>query len=295
MAGVESNDAFINEVMKKAEKAAIESNGGKNWSQSKHHTAFLRVLLVCMINYKDEKTQELEGTIAKLQTEVTTQQTQITTLTTEGNAKDEIIKKQGKYITELQDEKIELQNQTDAGQQYNRRDNFKITGIPYVEGENLIDVVKSVTKHMGKEISEHDISDIHRLNNQSEANGATRVPNIICRVNRRRVKYEIMDNKKHLRAYPHPDYPNLGIYEDLTPLRSRILYALRNRKNENGSNTFKFTWSKEGRIFCRTEQQTKPGLGQKLPKPGIVNKPSDLMKLGFTEQEVKDIVCNKRI
>ena len=69
---------------------------------------------------------------------------------------------------------------------------------------------------------------------------------------------------------------------------------LRNRKNENGSNTFKFAWSKEGRIFCRTEQQSKPGLGQKLPKPGIVNKPSDLMKLGFTEQEVKDIVCNKR-
>ena len=62
-----------------------------------------------MINYKDEKTQELEGTVAKLQTEVTTQQTQITTLTTEGKAKDEIIKKQGKYITELQDEKIELQ------------------------------------------------------------------------------------------------------------------------------------------------------------------------------------------
>ena len=55
MAGVESNDAFINEVMKKAEKAAIESNGGKNWSQSKHHTAFLRVLLVCVINYKDKK------------------------------------------------------------------------------------------------------------------------------------------------------------------------------------------------------------------------------------------------
>ena len=52
---------------------------------------------------------------------------------------------------------------------------------------------------------------------------------------------------------------------------------------------------REERIFCRTEQQTKPaGPGQKLPKPGIVNTPRDLIKLGFTEQEVKAIVSNKK-
>ena len=74
-----------------------------------------------------------------------------------------------------------------------------------------------------------------------------------------------------------------------------MLYALRNRTNSSGMKVYKFTWSKEGRIFCRTEQQTKPvGQGQKLPKPGIVNKPSDLPKLGFTEQEVQDIINNKR-
>ena len=94
---------------------------------------------------------------------------------------------------------------------------------------------------------------------------------------------------------PHRDYPNIGIYEDLTPLRSRILYALRNKKNQDGNKTYKFTWSKEGRIFCRTEQQTRSsGSGNKLPKPGIVNKPSDLLKLGFTEKEVNEIIINKR-
>ena len=74
-----------------------------------------------------------------------------------------------------------------------------------------------------------------------------------------------------------------------------MLYALRNRKNLDGAKTYKFTWSKEGKIFCRTEDQTKPtGPGQKLPRPGVVNKPEDLLKLGFTEQQVQDIVTNKR-
>ena len=121
------------------------------------------------------------------------------------------------------------------------------------------------------------------------------IPGIICRVNRRTVKHEILNKKKHLRTSPHSQYPNVGIYEDLTPLRSRMLYALRNKKNENGSNVFKFTWSKEGKIFCRTEQQTKAtGPEQKLPRPGVVNKPNDLLKLGFTEQQVQDIIINKR-
>ena len=74
-----------------------------------------------------------------------------------------------------------------------------------------------------------------------------------------------------------------------------MLYALRNKKNEDGFKTFKFTWSKEGKIFCRTEEQTKPvGPGQKLPRPGVVNKPNDLQKLGFTKQQVQDIINNKR-
>ena len=94
------------------------------------------------------------------------------------------------------------------------------------------------------------------------------------------------NGKKHLRSYSHPFYPQLVIYDDLTTLSSWMLYTLQNRTNSAGTKEYKYILSKEGRIFCRTEQQTRPtGQGQKLPKPGIVNKPSDLLKLGFTDQE----------
>ena len=233
--------------------------------------------------------------VKKLQDQVVGQGVKISELTKEKNKLIKDNEDKDKLILDLQNDKVELQNQTDASNQYVRRDNFKITGVPYREDENLIEVVQSVTRHIGREIAESEISDIHRLpNNQTDTNGSS-APGIIIRVNRRRVKHEIMDKKKHLRSSPHRDYPNIGIYEDLTPLRSRILYALRNKKNQDGNKTYKFTWSKEGRIFCRTEQQTRnSGTSNKLPKPGIVNKPSDLLKLGFTEIEVNEIIINKR-
>ena len=278
---------FVNTAMVAVEQVGKDNTTGKN-GVSKLFLAMIRESMTQVAKFKQDE-------FKKLQDQVVGQEVKISELTKD---KIKLIKDnedKDKLILDLQNDKVELQNQTDASNQYVRRDNFKITGVPYREDENLIEVVQSVTRHIGREIAESEISDIHRLpNNQTDTNGSS-APGIIIRVNRRRVKHEIMDKKKHLRSSPHRDYPNVGIYEDLTPLRSRILYALRNKKNQDGNKTYKFTWSKEGRIFCRTEQQTRSsGSGNKLPKPGIVNKPSDLLKLGFTEKEVNEIIINKR-
>ena len=280
-------EAFVNTAMVAVEQVGKDNTTGKN-GVSKLFLAMIRESMTQVANYKQEE-------FKKLQDQVAGQGVKISELTKEKNKLIKDNEDKDKLILDLQNDKVELQNQTDASNQYVRRDNFKITGVPYREDENLIEVVQSVTRHIGREIAESEISDIHRLpNNQTDTNGSS-APGIIIRVNRRRVKHEIMDKKKHLRSSPHRDYPNVGIYEDLTPLRSRILYALRNKKNQDGNKTYKFTWSKEGRIFCRTEQQTRSsGSGNKLPKPGIVNKPSDLLKLGFTEIEVNEIIINKR-
>ena len=279
--------AFVNTAMVAVEQVGKDNTTGKN-GVSKLFLAMIRESMTQVAKFKQDEVKKLEDQVAG-------QGVKISELTKEKNKLIKDNEDKDKLILDLQNDKVELQNQTDASNQYVRRDNFKITGVPYREDENLIEVVQSVTRHIGREIAESEISDIHRLpNNQTDTNGSS-APGIIIRVNRRRVKHEIMDKKKHLRSSPHRDYPNIGIYEDLTPLRSRILYALRNKKNQDGNKTYKFTWSKEGRIFCRTEQQTRSsGSGNKLPKPGIVNKPSDLLKLGFTEKEVNEIIINKR-
>ena len=106
-------------------------------------------------------------------------------------------------------------------------------------------------------------------------------------------KFNLFDKKSSLRTSPHPDYPNAAIYEDLTPQRSRMLYKLRNRTDHTGNKVYKFTWTREGRIYCRTEQESqRSSPNVKLPKPHAVNRPQDLSKLGFSQQEIENIIYN---
>ena len=61
-----------------------------------------------------------------------------------------------------------------------------------------------------------------------------------------------------------------------------------NRRDQHDHKQFKFIWTKEGRIYCRTEQEANaPRLpNQKPPRPHTVNRPEDLSKLGFSKQEI---------
>ena len=78
------------------------------------------------------------------------------------------------------------------------------------------------------------------------------------------------------------------VYEDVTPLRSRIMYELRHRGNKL---TFKYVWSRGGRIYCRTPEEAKQN---PVPRHHIINKPEDLKKVGFNDTEIENIIMNRR-
>ncbi|CAL4144149.1 unnamed protein product, partial [Meganyctiphanes norvegica] len=85
---------------------------------------------------------------------------------------------------------------------------------------------------------------------------------------------------------PHPD---AAIYEDVTPLHSRILYQLRNQKDQDDNKKWKYVWSdrsRKCRINCRTLEESDM-IPQ--PEPHIVNRVEDLKNLGFTDEEINDI------
>ena len=271
------------------EKAGILANGNKPLPKF-----FMASMKEVLLHSNKSPNPDHEQEVSSLKEYISTLEGNISTLEGKLTALEGVLSDKDKTISKLSKDTEELQNQTDASNQYNRRDNIKITGVPFTQDENLNEIIKDISKHIGREVAEHEISDAHRIHVPAETSGGVRIPTIICRLNRRTVKYDLFAKKKHLRSYPHPKYANLGIYEDLSPLRSRMLYALRNKTNDNGAKTFKYTWSKEGRLYCRTEQQTQVGPGQKLPKPGVVNKPDDLMKMGFSKTEVEQIVNNIR-
>ena len=161
-----------------------------------------------------------------------------------------------------------------------------------------------IVKHTGVQLEKDDISIVHRINtyhDMGDSNTNKKASSIICKLKSRNKRSEIFDAKIQIRVKPSPPHPTAGIYDDVTPLRSRILYALRNKKVEGSDKKkYEFVWSHEGRIYCRTEDESKQKVmnhttgREVMPKPHIVNKPQDLEKLGWSRQDILDIIHNKR-
>ena len=198
-------------------------------------------------------------------------------------------------------------NQLDNVAQYSRRDNIKIVGIEPKTDEDVEQIVIDVAKDAGIEIKKDDISIAHRINTRGDAtnNNETnirgkpkKIPSIIARIKSRKLRNEIFLARKTLHENTAPTHTGARIYDDVTPLRSRILYALRNRKLP-GTETkkYKFVWSREGRIFARTEEESKMRInrnGKDIPHPPhIINNPQDLKDLGWSPEEILDIIDNK--
>ena len=207
-------------------------------------------------------------------------------------------------IDELKAENADLRFGVENASQYSRRENLKITGIPYSEGEDLKEVAKHIFKHTsGKDLEDKDISVVHRIGipkteqqNRNQTTGSVRQDkpsNIIVRYTVRDIKSEQYKNRKQIRDTAGCKYPNAAIYEDVTPLRSRIMYELRNRMDSANNKIWKFVWSRDGKIFVRTEDEAKMDKDS-APKPKCVQRPEDLKTLGFSEAEIKDIIINKR-
>ena len=210
------------------------------------------------------------------------------------------LKERDERIDNLETELRDTQYALDAQSQYNRRDNIKICGIEQKDGESTDDIVKKVAEFIGEPIEPSDISVSHRLpprNTENATETVTKHPAIICKFVRRDTRNRVIRAKKQMSVRPDCPYPDAFICEDVTPLRSRVMYQLRNRDDKKA---FKHVWSIDGRIYCRTPEQAEKAAEarrrkQKEPKATVVNDPSDLLKLGWTEGEVKAIVKNKRL
>ena len=220
------------------------------------------------------------------------------------SSRDERIDKLEAVVLELKNEIRELRQSIDDVSQYNRRDNLKIIGVPYKKDEDVIKIVKDIAKHTtGEELHDSEISVAHRImskqdrekldNLPSSASASVtpkNAPSIIVKFARRNTKTKVFESRKQTVAKPHCPYPKAEIYEDVTPLRSRILYALRNKKDSNDVKLYRYVWSREGRIYCRTDAETKVS---PQPPPHIINCPQDLLKLGWIQNEIEEIIHKK--
>ena len=153
-----------------------------------------------------------------------------TEILVELRSKEEKISSLSKEVDALRATVSKLEEQIDNNEAYERRDCLVFSGnsIPtYSTGENTINLACNLLQaKLNLEVSPSNISTGHRLGNRPASQGEDRRP-IILKFCRRDIKTDILNSCKEMKPQ------NFFANESLTPIRSKILYVLRQAKKHH--------------------------------------------------------------
>ena len=186
-----------------------------------------------------------------------------------------------KEVTFLKEKVNKLEEKIDDAEAYERRDVLVMSGeaIPPVEaGESTTDIVCELMKNkLNLVIKSGDISTSHRVGKKPSNQKVDR-RNIIIKLCRRDIKGDILAACRNIK-------PNFYVNESLTPVRSSILYVLRQAKKKR--NRLVGCSSMGGRVFAWVTQSDGQGdRNVRIP----VNTHLELMS--FCDDILKDPLSN---
>lgn len=150
----------------------------------------------------------------------------------------------------LTTEVTSLKNRVRSLEQYSRKNNVEIYGIPETPKENAMELVKDVGTALGLEIQEADISIAHRV----PAFKKDRPPSLIVQFARRTTRDSLLNRfkeKKGMTAQQvHKAFPAQNIYvnEHLAPENKHFLAKLKQKCKDVG---YDYAWCRDGRFFVR--------------------------------------------
>uniref|UniRef100_A0A1Y1M4T5 FP protein C-terminal domain-containing protein n=1 Tax=Photinus pyralis TaxID=7054 RepID=A0A1Y1M4T5_PHOPY len=123
-----------------------------------------------------------------------------------------------------------------------------------MKGEDSYAIVQKIASALSIPITKQSIDVCHRLRTPSEKNHAA----IICKFVNRYTKEEFLAKRKVKRNLSTTDIgmtigSTIYVNENLTPHRRKLLFKLRQLQKEM---KFKFTWTKNGNIFARRDEES---------------------------------------
>ena len=140
-----------------------------------------------------------------------------------------------KCITQLEAERINVENDLDALDQYSRRNRVTVHGVPACDDpENA--VIKLFSETLGVPIERAAIDRCHRLGAASMNDNKPRA--IIVTFQSYKVRQKIFNAKRCLKG------TKIVITGSLTKLRSELLHKAKSARS------VKATWTSDGRIIC---------------------------------------------
>lgn len=153
----------------------------------------------------------------------------------------------------LNSEVSSLKDRVRSLEQYSRKNNVEISGIPETPKEDVCRIVRDVGATLGVEVLENDISTAHRVPTFKK----DRPPPIIVQFCRRTIRDALIskfrDRKKMTANQIHAALPSSDVYvnEHLSPENKLFLSKLKQKCKEIG---FNYAWCRDGKFFVRRSQ-----------------------------------------
>lgn len=141
-------------------------------------------------------------------------------------------------------------------EQYSRKNNVEIGGIPVSARENVTDIVKDVGAALGVEIKEDAISAAHRVPSFKKERTPSLIVQFVSRVTRDNLISKFRDSKGLTANQVNSTFPRQNIYvnEHMSPDNKVFLSHLKSKCKEVG---YTYAWCRDGKFFARKSQGDK--------------------------------------
>ena len=162
-------------------------------------------------------------------------------------------------VYDLEQRVRNLEFDHDTLEQYTRKFNVEVHGIPECEGENLADIIIKIGQKISVDITSQDIDIVHRLRKKT----LTAKP-IIMRFTSYRKKREFYQARFNLKttkiseiieSVQHEVEAKIYINENLTQRRQELLAKARKMRK---AKKLVRVWTADGKLFVRKTEESRP-------------------------------------
>lgn len=144
-----------------------------------------------------------------------------------------------------------LTNRLTSLEQYTRKDNVEISGLPVTPNEDVVTLLKDVGAAVGVKISEEDVSAAHRVPSYHK----NRTPSLIVKFVRRSTRDIILGKFREKKGgmtakdvNPTFSQERVFINEHLSPDNKVFLAKLKSKCKDVG---YAYAWARDGKFFVR--------------------------------------------
>jgi hypothetical protein len=157
---------------------------------------------------------------------------------------------------------------SDSLAQYSRKDNIRVSGVPEVDQEDLVQAIIDIGKAMRVDVKPEHVSDVCMLGKKLP----DKKRQIIVRFTNRIVRNKILMACRELKN--SEKYKDVFVYEDLTQLRFKLMQMARK------CDGVKSMYTRDGKIHCVLRNATDVM---------VIESSDDLFKLGVENVDYKKL------